>query len=51
VLDHPNVIIISKAGAKTVFGDENPIGKTLLITTTKRLSWCCRKISYSKRGK
>ena len=33
VLDHPNVIIISKAGAKTVFGDENPIGKTLLITS------------------
>jgi predicted permease len=32
VLDHPTVIIISKAGAKTVFGDENPIGKTLLIT-------------------
>src|SRR5206468_241046 len=32
VMDHPNVIIISKAGAKTVFGDENPIGKTLLIT-------------------
>lgn len=32
VLDHPDVIIISKAGAKTVFGDENPIGKTLLIT-------------------
>ncbi|HEX4631799.1 MAG TPA: ABC transporter permease [Chthoniobacterales bacterium] len=32
VLDHPNVIIISKAGAKTVFGDENPVGKTLLIT-------------------
>jgi putative ABC transport system permease protein len=32
VLDHPNVIIISKTGAKTVFGDENPIGKTLLIT-------------------
>lgn len=31
-LDHPNVIIISKSGAKTVFGDENPIGKTLLIT-------------------
>src|SRR5205807_2675127 len=23
VMDHPNVIIISKAGAKTVFGDEN----------------------------
>jgi predicted permease len=33
VLDHPNVIVISKAGAKTVFGDENPIGKTLLITS------------------
>src|SRR5438046_5428170 len=32
VMDHPNVIIISKAGAKTVFGDEKPIGKTLLIT-------------------
>jgi predicted permease len=32
VMDHPNVIIISKAGAQTVFGDENPIGKTLLIT-------------------
>ena len=32
VPDHPNVLIISKAGAKTVFGDENPIGKTLLIT-------------------
>ena len=34
VLDHPNVIIISKAGAKTVFGDENPVGKTLLITNS-----------------
>jgi putative ABC transport system permease protein len=33
VLDHPNVIIISKSGAKTVFGDENPIGKTLLVTS------------------
>src|SRR5881227_3717652 len=32
VMDHPNVIIISKAGAKTLFGDENPTGKTLLIT-------------------
>ena len=32
VMDHPNVIIISKEGAQTVFGDENPIGKTLLIT-------------------
>ncbi|HEY2139764.1 MAG TPA: ABC transporter permease, partial [Chthoniobacterales bacterium] len=33
VLDHPNVIMISKSGAKTVFGNENPIGKTLLITS------------------
>jgi predicted permease len=33
VLDHPNVVIISKSGAKTVFGDENPIGKTLLVTS------------------
>ena len=33
ILDHPNVVIISKSGAKTVFGDENPIGKTLLITS------------------
>jgi putative ABC transport system permease protein len=33
VLDHPNVIMISKSGAKTVFGDENPIGKTLLVTS------------------
>jgi predicted permease len=32
VMDHPNVIIISKAGVKMVFGDEDPIGKTLLIT-------------------
>ena len=33
VADHPNVVIISKSGAKTVFGDENPIGKTLLVTS------------------
>ncbi|MDQ3314246.1 MAG: ABC transporter permease [Verrucomicrobiota bacterium] len=33
VIDHPNVIMISKSGAKTVFGDENPIGKSLLITS------------------
>jgi len=33
VLDHPNVVIISKSGAKTVFGEENPIGKTLLVTS------------------
>jgi putative ABC transport system permease protein len=33
ILDRPNVVIISKSGAKTVFGDENPIGKTLLVTS------------------
>jgi putative ABC transport system permease protein len=33
VMDHPNVVIISKSGAKTVFGNENPIGKTLLVTS------------------
>jgi putative ABC transport system permease protein len=33
VLDHTNVAIISKAGAKTVFGDENPVGKRLLVTS------------------
>jgi putative ABC transport system permease protein len=33
VADHPNVILISATGAKTVFGKENPIGKTLLITS------------------
>ncbi len=31
--DHPNVILISARGAKTVFGNENPVGKTLLITS------------------
>jgi predicted permease len=31
--DHPNVILVSASGAKTVFGDENPVGKTLLITS------------------
>ena len=29
--DRQNVIVISQAGAKKVFGDENPIGKTLLV--------------------
>jgi predicted permease len=29
--DRQNVMIISKAGAKKVFGDEDPIGKTLLV--------------------
>ncbi|MFZ1219747.1 MAG: ABC transporter permease [Chthoniobacterales bacterium] len=33
VADHPNVILISATGAKTVFGNENPVGKTLLITS------------------
>ncbi|MFL6528262.1 MAG: ABC transporter permease [Chthoniobacterales bacterium] len=31
--DHPNVILISASGAKTVFGNESPIGKSLLITS------------------
>ncbi|MEP6822156.1 MAG: FtsX-like permease family protein, partial [Chthoniobacterales bacterium] len=31
--DHPNVMLISQAGARKVFGDENPIGKTLLVTS------------------
>jgi putative ABC transport system permease protein len=31
--DHPNVVLISATGAKTVFGNENPIGKTLLVTS------------------
>jgi predicted permease len=31
--DHPNVVLISASGAKTLFGNENPIGKTLLITS------------------
>jgi predicted permease len=30
---HQNVILISQAGAKKVFGNENPVGKTLLITS------------------
>ncbi|HEX3817597.1 MAG TPA: ABC transporter permease [Chthoniobacterales bacterium] len=31
--DGQNVVVISKAGAHKVFGDENPIGKTLLVTS------------------
>src|SRR5438874_5395138 len=31
--DHQNVVLISHAGAKKVFGSENPIGKTLLVTS------------------
>jgi predicted permease len=33
IADHPNVVLISSSGAKTVFGNENPIGKTLLVTS------------------
>ena len=33
VSDHQNVVLISQAGAKKVFGNENPIGKTLLVTS------------------
>ena len=33
IANHPNVILISAAGAKSVFGHENPIGKTLLVTS------------------
>ncbi|HEU0040085.1 MAG TPA: ABC transporter permease [Verrucomicrobiae bacterium] len=33
IMDHPNVVIISKSGAKMLFGNENPIGKTLLVTS------------------
>jgi predicted permease len=33
MMDHPNVILISASGAKSVFGNENPIGKTLLVTS------------------
>jgi len=31
--DRPNVLLISQAGAKQVFPNENPIGKTLLVTS------------------
>jgi putative ABC transport system permease protein len=33
VQDRQNVVLISAAGAKKVFGNENPIGKTLLVTS------------------
>jgi predicted permease len=32
--DHQNVVLISQAGAKKVFGNENPLGKTLLVTSS-----------------
>ena len=31
--DRPQVMLISQAGARKLFGDENPIGKTLLVTS------------------
>jgi predicted permease len=31
--DHQNVVLISQAGAKKVFPNANPIGKTLLVTS------------------
>ncbi|MBA3881578.1 MAG: ABC transporter permease [Chthoniobacterales bacterium] len=33
IADRPNVILISQAGAKKVFGDEHALGKTLLVTS------------------
>jgi len=30
---HANVLLISQAGARKVFGDENPLGKVLLVTS------------------
>src|SRR5437762_961207 len=33
IADHPNVVLISASGAKTIFRNENPIGKTLLVTS------------------
>jgi len=30
---HQNVLLISQAGAKKVFGNDNPIGKTLLVSS------------------
>src|SRR5438034_9494390 len=31
--NHQSVVLISQSGAKKVFGSENPIGKTLLVTS------------------
>jgi predicted permease len=33
VADHQNVLLISQAGARKVFGNENPIGKVLLVSS------------------
>jgi putative ABC transport system permease protein len=32
--NNQNVVLISQSGAKKVFGNENPIGKTLLVTSS-----------------
>src|SRR5213078_67628 len=42
ILDHPNGILISASGAKQVFGNENPIGKPLLIPAA-----ACRSRSWA----
>src|SRR5881392_2876520 len=34
VAGHQNVMLISQAGARKVFGNENPIGKTLLVSSS-----------------
>ncbi len=34
LVDHQDVMLISQAGAHKVFGNENPIGKTLLTTSS-----------------
>jgi len=34
VAGNQNVLLISKAGARKVFGNENPIGKTLLVSSS-----------------
>ena len=33
IVDHPNVVLISASGARLVYGQENPVGKTLLVTS------------------
>lgn len=33
IQNHTNVVIISKAGAKKLYGDENPLGKILVVTS------------------
>ena len=33
VADHPNVVLIRRTGVKKNFPNENPVGKTLLVTS------------------